>query len=99
MDVADNRNVRSVETTTENSAEISSQESDDSGYRKRNTTVDLESKLSSLIDSVLGKMSENHATSGAFDKLEESCSQALLRWVVGLKKMKPWALKCKFLFL
>ena len=94
-DVADNRNVRSVETTTESSAEFDSRESDVSGYEKRNTTVDLEAKLSSLIDVVLGKMSENHATTGAFDSLDEGCSQALLRWVVGLKKMKPWALKCK----
>ena len=96
LDVADSRNVRSVETTTESSAELSSQGSDDSGYPKRNTTVDLEAKLSSLIDMALGKMSENHATSDAFDSLDESCSQALLRWLVGLKKMQPWALKCKF---
>ncbi|OQR79919.1 nose resistant to fluoxetine protein 6-like, partial [Tropilaelaps mercedesae] len=57
------------------------------------TTIDLKSKLGSILDLLMEKVSGKKVTSEALDRMDANCTQALLRWVVGLRKMKPWALK------
>ncbi|XP_022654768.1 nose resistant to fluoxetine protein 6-like isoform X4 [Varroa destructor] len=57
------------------------------------TRVDFESKLGSLMDLLMEKVTGSRLTLNALDRIDENCTQALLRWVVALRTMKPWALK------